>query len=230
MIGERVDDGVGRIPGFVNAYVFEDASGTYLVDATMSRSGRPVREAFARAGVGLDQLGTILLTHQHVDHVRGAARLQRESRAVVACHAADAPFVEGRAAARMPALMRLFFAARPVAVGRPLNDGDTVGPFRVVHVPGHTVGEVAFYHPGRRILISGDSVVERHGSLTLPAARFAADLPQAVRSLETLRKLEVDLLLPGHGIPVRGDVPARLDDLIARAPAEFLGAAGTSRR
>jgi glyoxylase-like metal-dependent hydrolase (beta-lactamase superfamily II) len=228
MIGVPVDDGVGRVDGgFVNAYVFQDPSGTYLVDTTMSRSGKPVRKAFARADVGLDKVGTILLTHQHVDHVRGAARLQRDSRALVACHSADAPFVEGRIVPKTSVFFRLFFKPRPVAVGRPLNDGDMVGPFRVVFVPGHTVGEVAFYHPERKILFSGDSVVERKGSLTLPAARFAADLPQAVRSLQVLRKLEVELLLPGHGVPVRKEFPALMDDLIARAPTEFLGGAGS---
>lgn len=230
MVGETVDEGVGRIDGgFVNAYVFEDASGTYLIDTTMSRGGTPVRKAFARAGVGLEKISTILLTHQHLDHVRGAARLHRESRATVACHAADAPYIDGRTSPRMGFFLRLFLRPRPVAVGRALNDGETVGPLRVVFAPGHTVGEIALYHAGRKILFSGDSVVERNGQLTLPAARFAADLPQAVRSLEVLRKLDVELLLPGHGAPVRKDFAGRLDDLIARAPKEFLGAGGAAR-
>jgi len=227
MIGEPVDDGVGRIDGgFVNAYVFEEASGTYLIDTTMYRGGTPVRRAFARAGRSLERISTILLTHQHVDHVRGAARLHRESRATVACHAADSPYIDGSAPLRMGFFFRLFFAPKPVAVGRTLNDGETVGPLRVVFAPGHTVGEVAFYHPERKILFSGASVVERNGQLTLPAARFAADLPQAVRSLQILRKLDVELLLPGHGVPLRKDFAGRLDDLLARAPSEFLGASG----
>jgi glyoxylase-like metal-dependent hydrolase (beta-lactamase superfamily II) len=224
MIGTPVDDGVGRIDGgFVNAYTYTDDSGTYLVDTTFSRTGRPVRKAFDRAGVGLERLSAILLTHQHVDHIRGAARVQRDSRAIVVCHSADAPFVEGRTAPHLSVFFRLFMRPRPVAVGRPVKDGDTVGPLRVIFVPGHTVGEVAFYQPERRILFSGDSVVERDGSLTLPGRRIAADLAQAVRSLQVLRALEIELLLPGHGVPVRKDVASRLDDLIARAPAEFLG-------
>lgn len=226
MIGEEVDRGVGRIPGFVNAYVVEDPSGTYLVDTTMSRTAKPVRRAFERAGADLGKVGTILLTHQHVDPVRGAAELEQRSQAIVACHSADAPFVDGRIRPRMPALMRWFVRVKPVPVQRPLADGDSVGPFRVVFVPGHTVGEVAFYLPERRILFSGDSVVERRGVLTLPAARFAADLRQAVASLGILRKLDIELLLPGHGVPVRKDVAAKLDDLIARAPAEFLSRGG----
>ncbi len=224
MIGERVDEGIGRIPGFVNAYVFEDPSGIYVVDTTISRSARPVRKAFDKASTPLSKIGTILLTHQHVDHVRGAARLKEESRAVVACHSADADVVEGKTPPRMSVLLRLFFRPPPVAVSRRLSDGDQVGPFRVVHLPGHTAGAVAFYHPERRILFSGDTVVERKGQLTLPAANFAADLPQAVQSLQLLKKLPVELLLPGHGVPVRKGFTEQLDALIARAPSEFLGA------
>ena len=205
-----------------SAYVVEDPAGAYLIDTTMSRTAAPVRRAFERAGADLSRVGTILLTHQHLDHVRGAAEIERIRHAVVACHVADAPYVEGRAVPRMGFLMRLFARPSPVPVRRTLSDGESVGPFRVVYVPGHTVGEVAFYLPDRRILFSGDSVVERKGRLTLPAPRFAADLRQAVASLQTLRKLEIELLLPGHGAPVRKDVAGRLDDLIARAPSEFL--------
>jgi len=224
MIGTPVEEGVGRIDGgFVNAYTYQDASGIYLVDTTMSGSGKPVRKAFQRAGVGLDRISSILLTHQHFDHVRGAARIRREGQATVVSHTADAPFIDGRVTPRMSVLFRLFMRPRPVAIGRTVEDGEMVGPLRVIFAPGHTIGEVAFYQAERKILFSGDSVVERNGSLTLPAARFAADLSQAVQSLQILRKLDVELLLPGHGVPVRGDVASRLDELITRAPSEFLG-------
>ncbi len=225
MIGDPVDEGVGRIPGFVNAYVFEDPSGTSLIDTTMSRRATPVRRAFEKAGVGWDRVGSILLTHQHLDHVRGAHELSSLTRATVACHSADTPYVNGDRPPKMPAILRWLFPVRPVAVGRTLEDGDAVGPLRVIHLPGHTDGEVAFYHPARKILFSGDSVVERKGRLTLPAPRAASDLRQAVASLEIVRKLDIELLLPGHGVPVRQDVGGKLDDLIRRAPADFLGRA-----
>jgi glyoxylase-like metal-dependent hydrolase (beta-lactamase superfamily II) len=222
MIGEPVEEGVGRIAGFVNAYVFEDAKGTYLIDTTMSRKAKPVRKAFERAGASFSKISSILLTHQHVDHISGAAAVQEESHAIVACHSADAPFVDGHQTPRIPAILRLFVHPRVVPVARVLENGDTVGPFQVVHVPGHTLGEVAFYHPERKILFSGDSVVERRGALTLGAPGFAADISKAVDSLQVLRKLDVELLLPGHGVPVRKDIAGQLDRLIARAPKDFL--------
>lgn len=221
-VGRAVVDGIGRVPGFVNSYTFHEGDETFLIDTGFSRKAKPIVRAFRDAGVPLTRVGKVLLTHHHTDHRGGAAYLLEQSRAPIACHGDDAPYVDGRTKPPMPLLMRLFMRVRPAPVAMILHDGDRVGPLVVVYVPGHTPGEVAFYHPARKILFSGDSVVERDGRLTLPAPRFAANLDQAVRSLDRLRALDVELLLPGHGVPVTRDVASRLDDLIRRAPAEFL--------
>lgn len=223
-IGDAVDEGAGCIAGFVNAYVVEDPSGTCLIDTTMSKTAKPVREAFERAGISLSQIRTIVLTHEHIDRVRGAAEVQKSSQAIVACHATDAPFVDGTTPPKLPALLRLFVKVRPVAMRQTLGHGDRVDPLEEIFVPCHTVSEVAFYHAGRTLLFSGDAVVERSGVLTLPAARFAADLRQAVESLRLLCQRDVEILLPGHGVPVRKNVQGHPDDLIARAPRGFPGA------
>ena len=220
--GESVADGIGRVAGFVNSYVFRDAEQTYLIDTGFSRRARPIVRAFRVADVPLARVNRILLTHHHLDHRGGAAFLLETSQAPVACHTDDVVYVTGRTKTELPLLLRWFVRVRPAPVATPLHEGDRVGPLVVVHVPGHTPGEVAFYHPERKILFSGDSVVEREGHLTLPGAKVAANLEQAVRSLSRLRELEVELLLPGHGVPVRKDVRSQLDELIRRAPAQFL--------
>ena len=221
LAGVPVTAGVGRIPGFVNSYTFSEGEQTYLIDAGFSRNAGPIVHAFQVANVPLTRIQRLLLTHHHLDHRGGAAFLLAQSKAPISCHAEDAPFVDGRVRAPGPLLMRLLVRTRPAPVASLLQDGDRVGPLTVVHLPGHTPGEVAFHHPERRLLFSGDSVVEREGRLTLPAPRFAANLSQAVRSLDRLRALEVETLLPGHGVPVTKGVRELLDDLIRRAPTEF---------
>jgi glyoxylase-like metal-dependent hydrolase (beta-lactamase superfamily II) len=218
-----VADGVGRIPGFVNSYTYAEGPQTYLIDTGFARKAKPILRAFQVANVPVARVGKMLLTHHHVDHMGGAAFLLENVRAPIACHSDDIPFVDGRQKPSLPWLMRLFMRVHPAPVAIPLKDGDMVGSLRVVHAPGHTPGEVAFYHPARRILFAGDSVVERKGQLTIPAPRYAANLNQAVQSLTRLRTLDVELLLPGHGVPVTKNVDSALDDLIRRAPTEFLG-------
>jgi glyoxylase-like metal-dependent hydrolase (beta-lactamase superfamily II) len=222
-VGTAVTDDVGWISaGFVNCYTFRDGEEIYLIDTGLHQKAKPVVRAFAVANVPLGRVGKVLLTHHHIDHRGGAAYLLESTRAPLACHGDDAPYVDGRAKAPMSLLMRLFVHPRPAPVASVLKEGDLVGPLRVVHTPGHTPGDVAFYHPARKILFSGDSVVERKGQLTLPAARYASNLDQAIRSLDRLRELETEVLLPGHGVPVTKGVASLLDDLIRRAPKEFL--------
>jgi glyoxylase-like metal-dependent hydrolase (beta-lactamase superfamily II) len=221
-VGEVVAEGIGRIPGFVNSYTYREGDETYLIDTGFGRKAKPIVRAFNHANIPLAKIAKILLTHHHVDHMGGAAYLVQDTHAPLSCHSDDAPFVSGRVKAPMPLLMRLFMRVHPAPVAVMLKEGDRVGSLIVLHVPGHTPGEIALYHPSRKILFSGDSVVERKGQLTLPGAGFASNLSQAVQSLARLRSLDVELLLPGHGVPVTASVGPLLDDLIRRAPSEFL--------
>jgi glyoxylase-like metal-dependent hydrolase (beta-lactamase superfamily II) len=222
VVGEAVADGVGRIPGFVNSYTVRRGTTILLIDTTFSRRAKPLVRAFHAAGVPLEEVNRVLLTHHHVDHMGGAACLAEATHAPVACHGGDVEYVDGRRKQPMPLLMRLLVRVHPVSVSSILSDGDKVDGLSVLHVPGHTPGEIALYDAERRILYSGDSVVEHRGRLTLPGRRFASNLVQAVHSLGRLRSLDIELLLPGHGEPVSRDVAGLLDDLIRRAPGEFL--------
>jgi glyoxylase-like metal-dependent hydrolase (beta-lactamase superfamily II) len=223
VVGVAVAEGVGRIPGFVNSYTIRRGTNTLLIDTTFSRRAKRLVRAFQAAGVPLTEVNRVLLTHHHVDHMGGAAYLAQTTHAPVACHSGDVEYVEGRRKRPMPLLMRLLVRLHPVAVSSTLSDGDRVDGLSVLHVLGHTPGEIALYDAERKILYSGDSVVEHRGRLTLPGRRFASNLEQAVSSLGRLRSLEIELLLPGHGEPVGKDVGGLLDDLIRRAPEEFLG-------
>ena len=222
-IGQSVAEGVGCIPGFVNSYTLEDGEQVYLVDTGFSSKAKAIVRAFRTADVPLDRVKKILLTHRHPDHMGGAAYLHSGTGAVVECQTEDAPYVDGRTKPPMSLLMRLFVRLHPVPVGVELKGGEIVGPLSVIFVPGHTAGEVAFYDSARKILFSGDSVVEHDGHLALPAPRYATNVRQAVDSLNRLKALEIELLLPGHGQPVRKDVAGLLEELIRRAPATYLG-------
>jgi glyoxylase-like metal-dependent hydrolase (beta-lactamase superfamily II) len=80
--------------------------------------------------------------------------------------------------------------------------------------PGHSPGHVVVYHPERRILIAGDHVLPRI-SPNIGADLYAADpLSDYVASLQRLRELPVDLVLPSHGEPFTGWAE-RIDDILA---------------
>lgn len=195
-----------------------------MVDTSFSKSAKKVLAAFKRAGQPPSSIKSILLTHYHMDHMGGASQLHQVSQSGVSAHAKDAPYVDGSQKQPMGAIMRLLFSPKPVPVANTLQEAQVVGTLRVLHVPGHTPGSVAFYDPEKKVLFAGDALrVEKNGTLGLPAPRFAFSLEQAVASLTRFQGLDVRLMLPGHGDPVGQDFSSLLDDLIKRAPRDFLG-------
>ena len=93
-------------------------------------------------------------------------------------------------------------------VDRKLREGDTVGSFQVLDVPGHSLGHVAFWRESDRVLIAGD-VLNTADSLTMipgltePKTFFTPDPETNRKSLRRLGTLEPNLVLVGHGPPYR---------------------------
>ena len=96
---------------------------------------------------------------------------------------------------------------------RELLDGvevDTdLGTWRVYETPGHAPSHVVLHQPDRRLLLSGDHIIGRvslyydFGWTPDPAGEF-------LHSLDTVAGLDVDLVLAGHGRPVR-DAPGLIE-------------------
>ena len=221
-----------------NVYLIIEPSGLTLVDSGLPGSDQKILAYLRGLGKTPAQLSHILLTHQHVDHVGGAAELASLSGAEVFAHPLDAPAIEGTEPRDIPSgPMAIAFRAillprlRPVAVTRQVSAGETLpilaadGGLHVIETPGHTRGQVAFYLPGRRLLFAGDTY--RHtarGDVAVPFKMFNRDTAQAVRSLATLGAYAIDSSLPGHGKPMVRDAA----EPIARA-VHAAGRASVSR-
>jgi glyoxylase-like metal-dependent hydrolase (beta-lactamase superfamily II) len=207
-----------------NAYLIVEPDGLTLVDTGLPGSARKILAYLRSIGKVPSQLHTIVLTHQHVDHVGGAAELAALSGAEVIAHPVDTPAIEGTAARDVPSgPLSLVFRTvllprlRPVKVSRQVTAGDTLpiladdGGLQVIETPGHTRGEIALYLPGRRLLFAGDTY--RHtaqGEITIPFKMFNYDTPRALASLAALREYAIDSSLPGHGKPIVRDAAAPL--------------------
>lgn len=100
------------------------------------------------------------------------------------------------------------------------GDGDRVGPFEAVHVPGHSDDNHALVDEERGILVPGDAVSGAdqrglpQGYLLLPPAVYSEDLNEAEESLERLLAYEFDAALTFHGSPVLSDADERLRSFV----------------
>ena len=97
MSGERIL----RVPilpsGLVNAHLILGSSGVVLVDAGLPGSEAKVGKALRKAGLSFRDIRLIVVTHAHVDHAGGAARLRELSGAPILAHAGDLAHYERRA-------------------------------------------------------------------------------------------------------------------------------------
>ena len=66
--------------------------------------------------------------------------------------------------------------------------------FRLIHTPGHTPGQVAVYVPEERVVFTGDTVFSECQTWLM-----TSNVDQWLESLERIRQLDVDHLIPGHG-------------------------------
>ena len=85
-----------------------------------------------------------------------------------------------------------------------LEEGDLeIGgrTFEVIWTPGHSPGGICLYWPEKKALFTGDLVFEGSiGRVDLPGG----DLNAMGESIEKIRGLDVEVLLPGHGNIVHG--------------------------
>lgn len=86
--------------------------------------------------------------------------------------------------------------------------------FEVIWTPGHSPGHICLYERAKKILISGDHILsEITPEIGLTPFSSMSPLNDYVKSLKSLKKLEVELVLPGHQ-DCFFNLQKRIDELI----------------
>jgi hydroxyacylglutathione hydrolase len=143
-----------------------------------------------------DKTDTIIITHCHYDHIAHIKEAKSMCGAFICIHEYDAQGL----CDDIRSLSPMFSERSPgVCPDRLLKEGDVVGPFEVVHTPGHSKGSVCLYDRKTKDLISGDTVFS-DGSFGRTDFQSGSS-EDMLNSLKKLEKLEVRGIYPGHGIP-----------------------------
>lgn len=204
---KRLADGLHMLGGFppnaINVYLMGDV----LVDAATRRAGRRIL-----GQLDGHRVSTHVLTHAHPDH-QGASREVCERLGVeLWCGERDADAMEsgdmGQKDHLINKVITWAWAGPPYPVARRLREGDEVAGFRVLDVPGHSPGHVAYWRESDRTLIAGDvlnnmNVMTGIRGLHEPRVEFTTDPAQNRESARRLAALEPALVCFGHGPPLR---------------------------
>jgi glyoxylase-like metal-dependent hydrolase (beta-lactamase superfamily II) len=141
----------------------------------------------------------ILITHAHIDHIAGAARLKQLTGAPILYNPRDLPLV------KMMDVQAGWLGMPTPEVHSPddtLDDGRVIAitglTGNILHTPGHTQGSVCLHLPVQNLLLTGDTLFAGSvGRTDLPGG----DGPTLIRSIrEKLLPLsDATVVVPGHG-------------------------------
>jgi hydroxyacylglutathione hydrolase len=216
--------------GDANVYVLHGPAGAVLVDCG-TPEGRPATAGNVRAAGVAEELCDLLLTHSHWDLTGAAGAWQAELGLRTHLNARGAARLAGGDLRLVGApLHGPAFPFEPFAVDHAVADGERFElaglAVEALHMPGHTADSTVFVLAlaGHRAGIVGDVAfgpkAGRLGVLGFLCALWQSNLDEYVASLERLDALELDLLVPGHGAPVRGRERVREAVRAALATAE----------
>ncbi len=141
----------------------------------------------------------IVITHAHIDHIGGAAKLKAATGAPVYMNANDQELYD-----HLDTQAAWLGMASPsrTEVDTPAREGDSLvlggTAFHILHTPGHTQGSISLWIPGENKLVAGDTLFrDSIGRTDLPGGNTRQILSSIHTKLLTLP--ETAVVVPGHG-------------------------------
>ena len=201
-----------------------------------------LKKGLETIGVGLNSIERILVTHGHIDHYGQAKRVSSLSGAPIYIHSKEygrirsfihsLGFVKsillrnGAPETLVDEAIHYMESAQIMADSLDeaffLDNGDSI-PFKsmiwkTIHCPGHSPGLICFHWLEEKILFTGDHLLKEitpNPILNVPGYRPPFRYPglkDYLNSLEKIEKMDISLLLPGHGEEIH-DVKALIQKI-----------------
>ncbi len=211
----------GFPPNAINVYV----AGDVLIDAATRQAERRILRQIK--GV---HISAHALTHVHPDHQGSSHAVCQRLSIPLWCGEQDVAAMETPGAVvaeKAPSWLRSvqerWWVGAPQLVDRALHEGDEVAGFKVLDTPGHSRGHISFWRESDRVLIAGDVLNNMNVLTGIPGLReppdvFAIDPVQNRKSIRKVAALEPELVLFGHGGPLRN--PEKLKKFAAALPED----------
>ena len=230
MLYKNVVPGIHRVEqAYTNFYIIEEEGRLSIIDTGLPAGWNLMLDAIRELNFERKDIVAIAITHAHFDHLGFAERAQLELDVPIWIHKNDIyiakyPYRYDHERSRLlypvrhprsiPMIARMVQAGglqvKGVRTTHTFDDATGTlaipGSPEVIHVPGHTHGQSAFYFSKQNALITGDALVtlniytgEKGPQIISGAA--TANSKQALLSLDKLTATGASWVLPGHGEP-----------------------------
>ena len=187
----------GRKSGGCNVFVLRGTNKVALIDTGMPGDHDFLCASLAAIGLSINDVGIVIATHEHIDHVGGLQHLP--SHIMVAAHA--------RAATKLAlddqfSMMSGLFGEGKISghVDIHLEDGTLIDlggiRLRTLYTPGHCSGAICLYEPNRGALFTADTLFA--GGI-LGGIFASGNVSDYIDSLKRLKEFRLVSMYPGHG-------------------------------
>jgi hydroxyacylglutathione hydrolase len=209
---------MGRPLG-VNIYLIDGGSEFVLLDIGLSENLDDIIETIRKLDFPLSKCKMVIATHADADHVQALGAAKERLKTKTAAHPHAAMILQSgdsvQTYASIPA-QNFHIDMPPIKVDKKLKDREivTVGNLKleIWHTPGHTPGQLSFKLGN--LLFSGDNIYA-DACVGVIDAHHGSNIPDFIRSLETILADDAEYLLPSHGPAFRKD-PVLLNSAIDR--------------
>ncbi len=201
-----------------------------------------LQKQLTEIGIDFKDISQIIATHAHADHYGLTGRLRQLSQAKISLHYLEKNLLALRhqnmdeflrqteqwlhsngvpadelATLRTASAEMKGFTAPPLP-DTTLRGGEIISVgvfnFQVLWTPGHSPGHVCLYESTQKILFAGDHVLPIiTPNVSLQTQSSVHPLGDFLNSLNTVKQLDVNLVLPAHE-HLFTDLPARVDEII----------------
>ena len=177
-----------------NTYVVTGGK-SLLIDPGHLRHLSPLFSQIKEDGISSDEIDLLLITHSHPDHFEGIeAFLDKPVK--VAMNQDEEKYLLGSGKYLFEMMRQPLPRFR---IDFYLKEGDFhVGEkiFQIYQTPGHSPGSLSIFWPERKALFTGDVVFSGGIGRT---DFIEGDPGLLAKSIERLSRLDIEILLPGHG-------------------------------
>ncbi|MDF2543511.1 MAG: beta-lactamase domain protein [Herbinix sp.] len=215
----------------VNAFLVGNKDNWILVDTGLENSADYIIKTTEEQFGPEAKPAAIILTHGHFDHIGSVKQLAEHWNVTVYAHENEIPYLTGTrdypqadptVDEGLIAKMSVFFPHEGIDLGDRIktlpSEGRIPGMEELewVPTPGHSPGHISLFRVKDKTLIVGDaftttkqesfwSVLTQKEEVKGPPAYLTTDWVEAEDSVERLRCLQPELVLPSHGEPLKGD-------------------------
>ncbi|MFA5869472.1 MAG: MBL fold metallo-hydrolase [Candidatus Bathyarchaeia archaeon] len=186
-------------------YILVCDGGLILIDVGFtSECLKNIGDELKRIGKKWDDIKLILITHAHGDHIENLQKvLELTGRPEVMLGDGDVDSLKEQTG---------------VEADMGLSQGDIIdacGGIEIVHVPGHSKGNLSFYLRGEKMMIVGDTIFgDDEGNLYAPQKKYSEDAEMATREIRKLLEYDFDKLLLSHGKNILNNARRRVEELV----------------